>query len=492
MNDQRISEKRTSQKKMVAICLCSALLIFYGVSGSLKTAEKKSLRDPTMQEASKSEQVDQDQKNIFPLSNFQIAAQGAKIEFIDRQLLVTSLPQKWAYAAAASLQSLPITSGPAIVTIRIRVLTGKMAFGVLTKDQENFIIEKAVNVGSEVQEIQLEVPALEEASSLIIRTHADDGQISRAIVERVWVANVERIIGGEDKSDSIKTIKCTYRFPDETFVLLHHLILKDYQQLEKENISDWEKVNLLREWAVENIDFEAEISKAVDAPSSPYHYYMWTAPEIFAFFLEDRGGTWCAGFAHALSTLYRMYGYRAYQVDMGAQNTGMTHVVTIVEINHNGKLVWSVQDSYFDETLVDSLGNPFNFLDLLKTLKKRNYHLIETQIGSSAPHDMFVAPELVPQLDKSYLSWYFYDLPDKPKPIKQLPDGRFKYKVKPKLEDLLKHETSGKPILDWLESEGHPRNMLYMYLYTFALYGDQDISTERESLLKKIKSIIND
>jgi len=441
----------------------------------------------------------EDQAISLPLSSFRIAHPGAKVEIIDDKLQVTSLPQKWSYAASVSLYTFRSVEGPLIIKVKARVIAGKMAFGVLNSTQDAFLVEKFAEMAGEIAEIELPVQSMEEASLLIIRSSAENGQISKAVIESVTIHsadNSDLIYKSSTRTrkqeEKIPPVEYSSGFSDVASVLLHHLIVKDYPQIENENITDWKKVNLLRQWAAAHIDFEAEISKVVDAPSSPFHYYSWTAPQVFAFFLDDRGGTWCAGFAHALSTLYRMYGYHAYQVDMGLQRTGMTHVVTIVEIEYEGRKIWTVQDPYFDETLVDSLGNPYPFLDMLEALKNRNHHLIKTRIGSSEPHDMFVAPELVPKLQESYLSWYFYGLPQIPEPVKRMPDGRYKYKVKPKLENLLKHETSGKPIIEWLVGEGYPPSMLYMYLYTFAFYGGHASAADRAALLEKVSSIINE
>ena len=171
--------------------------------------------------------------------------------------------------------------------------------------------------------------------------------------------------------------------------------------------------------------------------------------------------------------------------------TYLISTLRAVKIEYEGRNIWTVQDAYFDETLVDTHGNPYDFFDLLRVLKKRKHNLVKTKIGSSGKHDMFVAPELVPKIKESGFSWYFYDLAEIPEPVKILPDGRYKYKVKPRMKNLLKHPTSGVPLLKWLESEGYPPDMLYFYLNTFAIYGPDSSAADREALLDSIKSVIN-
>ena len=126
-----------------------------------------------------------EQGTDLPLSMFELASQEAKIEYKDDQMLVTSPAKQWSYAAVAPLEVSPDVREPVREVIEARVLKGKIGFGVLNKDKTDFVVERTVEAGPYYVKVKLDIPSIKDASSLVIRTWAEDGQVSKAIVSSV-------------------------------------------------------------------------------------------------------------------------------------------------------------------------------------------------------------------------------------------------------------------------------------------------------------------
>lgn len=177
--------------------------------------------------------------------------------------------------------------------------------------------------------------------------------------------------------------------------LLRNLVLADYPQIEDDEMSDFERVSLLRQWAAGATDWSNR-EGLLDRPSTtnPYagsfHFYSQDAATIYAAFMEDKGGVWCDGTAYALAKLYELFGYRAFRIGFGVPSSDATHVVTLVEIEHRtgGRKILSVQDAYFDFTYVHADGEPMDYFELLDLLQSHRDGDV-TIVGSSIPipHD---------------------------------------------------------------------------------------------------------
>lgn len=139
--------------------------------------------------------------------------------------------------------------------------------------------------------------------------------------------------------------------------LLKQLVIKDYPQLENKNISDFEKVNYIRQWAFQNILWH--VIPSLDNKKE-FKFYSKNAAQIFSAYYRKEGEVLCGGSAQSLMKLYEDFGYQAYTMDMGIPGTTVTHVVVLVSIEANAKKVLSIQDPTFNLTYVNNYGNPFD------------------------------------------------------------------------------------------------------------------------------------
>ncbi len=161
-------------------------------------------------------------------------------------------------------------------------------------------------------------------------------------------------------------------------VLLKSVIHSAYPQLDDPELSDFERVVLLRRWVAEIVD-KSDREGLLDRPSqnNPYaadfFYYTRDAPDIFAAFMADRGGVWCRGTSYALEKLYGLFGYRAFSIGIGARGTRFTHVFTLVEIEHKGQRILTVQDADQNLTYVGDDDQPLDYFKILDLLQHRRH-----------------------------------------------------------------------------------------------------------------------
>jgi len=132
--------------------------------------------------------------NYLPLSTFRPDSEEAEIEYQEDCMIVSSPAKQWSYVVFAPIEIPGGAKGPLRVIVEARVLAGKVGFGVLNKDKTDFIVERAMEACPYYLNIQLEIPSCEDASCLVLRTWAEDGQVSRAIVSSVKL--VERNVVG--------------------------------------------------------------------------------------------------------------------------------------------------------------------------------------------------------------------------------------------------------------------------------------------------------
>lgn len=149
---------------------------------------------------------------------------------------------------------------------------------------------------------------------------------------------------------------------------LKQTIAQAIPELQNPNLGDWTRVNLLRRWVYRQIDVAYQTCSQDDyAPDVSNR----DAATIFADFAADRGGVWCAGASDSLLRLYQLYGYNAYSIHFGDKQS-LTHTVTLVQIQHQGKPLLVVQDAYLNTTITDAQGQPLAYWDLLQQLQRRH------------------------------------------------------------------------------------------------------------------------
>ncbi|MFC2153911.1 glycosyltransferase family 39 protein [Candidatus Altiarchaeota archaeon] len=169
---------------------------------------------------------------------------------------------------------------------------------------------------------------------------------------------------------------------------LRDLVIEDYPQIVGGSTPSYEKVKLLRAWAAQNIDVSNERglldkSNSGNPDSLGYNFRSLDTPTIFAYFEEDRGGVWCWGTAYALMRLYEMFGYDSFIVDVGDIDIPVSHVFNLVNVDCDGRNVWSIQDAYVDVTFEHLDGRCMDYLEFLELLQQRRHD--EVKITPSSP-----------------------------------------------------------------------------------------------------------
>jgi hypothetical protein len=244
-------------------------------------------------------------------------------------------------------------------------------------------------------------------------------------------------------------------YRDTSSTLLKELVTRE-MSLREPGLTDWEIVNRLREWSYANTDVATESALLDKDPA--FEFFNRSAGEIFAAFFQDRGGVWCGGAAYALMELFRLFGFQASLLDYGKSGV-MTHVVTLVTIRHDGAPRTVVQDPTFNLAYAAGDGTPFDFFELLGALTRHQHERVRAVRGSREGGDALVHPK-----DAAFPFDHVVDA--NAQPVQVMENGVRKYQSRLSLERV-EHQFGG-PIRTFLRKEGHPGNMLYLFLYPLA------------------------
>jgi hypothetical protein len=251
-------------------------------------------------------------------------------------------------------------------------------------------------------------------------------------------------------------------------------IYAEYPQLRNPLMSDWERINLLRQWAWSHTNHAFGISELVDI-NPDVAWDTLDAPGRYKLYEQDRGGSWCGGTAMALQRLYEMFGYQAAGVDSGNPSIYATHVTTLVKIRHKGKDVIVMQDAYFNQGFADmATGDPLDYRDMVGRLARGEHQSIE--VIEPDWRDMPVMPALIVAAEVGHdktseqIATESFSVLEEHYTSEMLPDGRLKFispRTAGKFIDKLCHDEDGNPVwmLRWIMDQGHPRNIIYLYLY---------------------------
>jgi hypothetical protein len=208
-----------------------------------------------------------------------------------------------------------------------------------------------------------------------------------------------------------------------------------------------------------------------------FAFHRRTAPELFAAFDRDEGGVWCGGNASTLVKLYRALGYEAFAIDSGVPGV-MTHVMTIVRIEHDGRRLWSVQDSLFDVTYTDEEGAPLDYFNLLARLRERDHGSIETVRGDAPPTRLILGATE----DLKEHEWALADGGD---PLVTKPGGARVFGWDLTLERF--EARFGPSIRTHLRSVGEPPELVYLFRYPIGMWGGPEVKAA--ALLNRAREI---
>ena len=149
---------------------------------------------------------------------------------------------------------------------------------------------------------------------------------------------------------------------------LKQIILDDCPELKSKNITDYQKVCILRNWAANVIDcsdYDLLLNKR------PAHILL-SAYEIYQFFDQNEGGVWCDGAALFFRKVLRLFDFEGYELAYGFHEPGgLNHTITLIKIQEGESEILSVQDAYFNTAYETSTGEPLDYFDLLRLLKEK-------------------------------------------------------------------------------------------------------------------------
>ena len=454
-------------------------------SATLLNSEKKLIDSGKNNSAHKDKsELASAKEYIIPLSAFKKATQGATLRLEEDVLYITSLPKQWYYTATASLKGLLDIQGSGVITIKTKTTNGSIGYGIVGEDNSTYLVkEQIVDTCDEWRYVQLRLSSLENVRNLIVRSCAIDGTTSAAIIQKVSFAL--------DKDDRLTEEplmtngKLTDTPKDVAFRLLNYLIIKDFPELRSTNIKDQEKVNILRQWVHQNVDYA--ISEGIVKDAVLEDYANRTASELFLDFLEDRLAVFCYGTASSLVKLYQVYGYRSYLMSIGWNKDTehmSTHAVTLVEVVCDSKTIWSIQDADYNYTYVDSNGVLLDYFEIIRRLKRKQHSSVIVQEGVVRPREMVATGPVTADG-----SWVFSSDTEKPKLLRVLPNGRYIYAGNGSLNEF---SNNFLPYLfeAYLKKDGFPCDVRYIHLYPYDI--KNEIKGEGSQLLERVKAVIRE
>lgn len=271
-------------------------------------------------------------------------------------------------------------------------------------------------------------------------------------------------------------------------------VYAEYPQLADGKLDDFSRVCLIRQWAWSHTPIAASASNLLDNRSDIDWWHL-DAAATFKLFEQDRGGVFCGGTAVALQRLYESFGYTAWTVDSGDSKSYATHVVTLVRIKVDQRPVLCVQDAYFNLTYVDrASGRALDYFEMLGRLSRGQHESVRTVVADY--HKIPVRPVTIvaakdvanrPAKDIASACW---SVQAGDYTVSTLADGSLKF-VSPrdvgKFLGQLCHTRDGRPAwyLKWLVAQGHPPQIMYLYLYPLGIGGP-----DSQAMLGRAKAIV--
>ena len=186
---------------------------------------------------------------------------------------------------------------------------------------------------------------------------------------------------------------------------LKKYIIKEIPALSNSSISDWEKVNLLRDWVAKNV----VVARGIAPLEVEYGYsiYNENAAQLLAIQLSGEGGFYCGGISVTTKKIFNLFGYPAIVYNMVFRfedGKFASHVITLVKINHNGKDMITVQDCFYNYTITYLNNNdPVNIFDMLDSLAKKRVDNLKMRFSSG--NGKLYLSQKNGKLEKSFVSW---------------------------------------------------------------------------------------
>ena len=388
--------------------------------------------------------------NHIPLSAFEQGNPDASLQHRVNQLLVISPPHAWAYAAILPLDEAAISRGPVAIRVTVGLIQGHMGFGILNTERDEFLVEQGYRSHENPGEICLRVPAMESASALVIRNWQGGGNASRAEIEAVTIE------AGEIETAAAE-VQANSSEPLSSYWFVRYLE-SQVPALRDSSANDWQRVCALCDWVYANIPV-AESKASVLEARYGYEIYNEPVESIIRKINDSEGGFLCAGLAVLLQKIYELFGYTAYTYNMGSPQGEPSHMVTLVNIEHEDKTITTVQDVMFNSSLAHA-SVPLDFLELLSLLRQRRAAEVQHVPGLSASKFVVGSHENL----QRWIALYEHQSVLGP----MLAEGTLA-RVLQKFSWETYHDRDSYEI--WLASQLSERNILYLFLFPLSVGG---------------------
>jgi hypothetical protein len=248
-------------------------------------------------------------------------------------------------------------------------------------------------------------------------------------------------------------------------------VLAEYPELDGGGLTDWETVVALRGFAYTHTDTVVNVT-------SPYYsdQYEWSVSERYAWFDDNLGGVVCGGTGDALRLLYQLWGFDAWYLGFGDTSSGgFTHVETLVQIEHDGQQIITVQDAQLDASYTTPDGEPLDYLEFLGLLGAQDPDLFAlTGHEDNGWADTLVHPSDLGTMSIEDMVAANWTSDPADYALESLADGGTLIRsprTLPRLELIIGYWYG-----DFLEAEGLPRDLPWLHLYPLSVSGDDGAS----------------
>ncbi len=163
--------------------------------------------------------------------------------------------------------------------------------------------------------------------------------------------------------------------------------------------------------------------------------------ELFNNLRNGKGGFFCGGTADTLTRVYRLFDFKALSLNIGSPSIGLTHMLTLVEVEDSGLTKLVLQDAYFNNTILD-----------IETLSPVDYHDIYKLLNSGRADRLKYSRV---NTKKVFLTF----------------DERNSGSINKSLVTFYWNDSNWK---DWLKFKVSSENMIYSLMFPFELYEDKN------------------
>ncbi len=230
-------------------------------------------------------------------------------------------------------------------------------------------------------------------------------------------------------------------------------------ELTDASATEFEKVGAIRQWVYSAVPSAVGNSCTLE---DKYDFSIYQEDPDRVLYLIDRFSVayYCAGTAETFASVCRLFGFEAWCYNMGAESGMASHVTSIVKLTDNGAEVYSIQDSYFNYTLMAG-GKPLDFYRLLELVAARRSDQVEIREGDTSCKQIIIEESVADEWRRRYSYAY------KMGPVTYA-NGRALF-----CNDLsLRTFVPMGDFEDWIESQIGERAFPHLFLFPLSVSGD--------------------